>query len=160
MNNFLKLTLISIALFVASSLSYADSGIKSLSPELRTLLSKEMQALEEGMKSILPAYISGDFVEVANIANKMKNSYILKKSLTQAQKHELMTKLPKSFLRSDQKFHEYAGMLNHVAEKENLELIGFYYSKLSESCVSCHSEHASHRFPGLKAKSSKEDHHH
>ena len=160
MNKSLKLNVIAVVIFVISSLSYADSGVKSLSPELRTLLSKEMQALEEGMKSILPAYISGDFVEIANIAKKMKNSYILKQTITQDQKHELMIKLPKSFLRSDQKFHEYAGMLNHVAEKKNLELVGFYYSKLTESCVSCHSEHATHRFPGLMAKLPQKDHNH
>jgi hypothetical protein len=74
----------------------------------------------------------------------MKNGYILKQSITDEQKHELITKLPKSFFESDQKFHEYAGMLEHVAEEKNLELVGFYYSKLTESCVNCHSEYGSH----------------
>ena len=156
----LKLIVIAVAMIARSPSSYAESEVESLSPALRTLLSKEMLALQDGMKSIFPAYISGDMKEVSKIANKMKNSYILKQNMTHEQKHELMTKLPKSFLQSDQKFHEYAGMLQHVAEEKHFELVGFYYSKLTESCVSCHSEHASHRFPAFKAKSHHEGDHH
>jgi len=143
-----------------SAFSYADSGVQDLSPELRSLLSKEMLSLQEGMKSILPAYISGDLDEVAKIASKIKNSYILKQQITDTQRHELKSKLPTSFLQSDQKFHEYAGMLEHVSKDKHIELVGFYYAKLSESCVSCHSQHAIHRFQGLNEKPSQNNDHH
>ena len=140
--------------------SPAGSGVQGLSPELRSLLSKEMLSLQEGMKSILPAYISGDLDEVARIASKIKSSYILKQQITDAQKRELKSKLPISFLQSDQKFHEYAGMLEHVAKENKMELVGFYYSKLSESCVSCHSQYATHRFQGFNKKPSQNSDHH
>ena len=160
MKQYLKSALITVAMLVGSHASFAESGVEALSPELRTLLSKEMQALQSGMQSILPAYISGDLTEIIHIANKMKNSYILKQSITPDQKHELMNKLPKSFLHSDQKFHEYAGMLAHVAEEKHWELVGFYYAKLTEACVGCLSEHASNRFPNFESKSDPHGHHH
>ncbi len=160
MKHHLKSAFIAIAMLVDSSASFAESGVEALSPELRTLLQKEMQALQGGMQSIFPAYISGDLTAIASIANNIKNSYILKQQLTDEHKHELMSKLPESFLHSDQKFHEYAGMLAHVAEEKHWELVGFYYAKLTEACVACHTEHASHRFPGFESESGGHGHHH
>ena len=132
--------------------SYAEKGVEALSPELRILLSKEMLSLQEGMKAIFPAYISGDWHEISHIALKMKNSYILKQSLTNAQRHELHSTLPDAFLKQDQQFHYLAGMLSHAADMEKLELVGFYYSELTNSCVSCHSQFALQRFPALNSK--------
>ncbi len=157
-----RLSVASIALsFIAFvPVVQADSSVESLSPELRALLKKEMIALQTGMQSILPAYISGDLDEVAHIAKKAKNSFILKQKITEDQKQELKTKLPESFIKMDAKFHKYAGMLEHVAEKKNTELVGFYYSKLTESCVSCHTEYAKHRFPKLDINTNQSKHHH
>lgn len=152
-----------VAVFIAlmfAPLSFAESGVQALSPELRALLNKEMQALQSGMQKIIPAYVTGDLAEVAHIAGKMKNSYILKQQITKAQQQELKTKLSHGFLRSDQEFHEYAGKLQHVAEEKHGELVVFYYSKLMESCVSCHSRFASYRFKGFKGKRHKKGHHH
>ena len=59
------------------------SGVEALSPELRGLLSEEMKALQAGMISIIPAYISGNWSEIETTAQKIKSSYILKKSLTE-----------------------------------------------------------------------------
>ena len=106
------------------------------------------------------AYISGDFATVAEIASQIKNSYILKQSMTDDQKHELTTKLPESFLLMDQKFHEYAGILEHFAEEEHTELVGFYYLRLTESCVSCHSQYARNRFPGFEKRAADHGHSH
>ncbi len=143
-----------------SSVVKAESGVESLSPELRDLLTKEMVALQEGMQSILPAYVSGNLDEVAKISGKIKNSFILKQQITDKQRQELGTKLPKSFISMDKNFHEYAGMLEHVSEMKNTELVGFYYSKLTESCVACHTEHAQHRFPALDMKTVNDEHLH
>jgi cytochrome c556 len=143
-----------IFLVSSSSLVIAEapekSAIQKLSPELRVLLQKEMQALQKAMNQVFNAYISGKTSEVSNIAEQMKNSYILMQNLTDEQKHELH-QLPDSFLEADQKFHEYAEMLEHVAFNKNKDMIGFYYYKLAESCMSCHSKHALHRFPDLKS---------
>jgi hypothetical protein len=141
------------------SMSTLASEVESLSPDLRSLLSKEMQSLRQGMLSINELYIAGETSKIAVIAKKMKNSYILKQSITDGQKNELMEKLPKHFIHLDKKFHHIAGMLSHVAEEGHMDLIGFYQYKLSESCSGCHSQFAQHRFPGFK-KQADSDHHH
>lgn len=135
-------------------------GVEALSPELRTLLKKEMQALQKGMMSIIPAYVAGEWSEIESIAKKMKNSYILKQSLSDEQIKELHTSLPESFIKLDQDFHYLAGMLGHVAQKKKSELVGFYFSKLSESCVNCHSQHALHKFPAFAKKTTTDKHAH
>ncbi len=136
------------------------SGVQSLSPELRGLLSKEMLALQDGMTSIIPLYIAGQWGEIADIAGKMKNSYILKQNLTKTQMHELHTSLSDAFLKSDQQFHYLSGMLSNAAEMKKPELVGFYFSKLSESCVSCHSQFATHKFPAFASQGMSKKHHH
>lgn len=119
-----------------------------------------MLALQDGMKAIIPAYISADWQEIATIAMQMKNSYIMKQKLTEEQRHELHSKLSPRFIEQDQEFHYLAGMLAHAAEKKKPELIGFYFSKLGESCVGCHARFATHKFPAFKKEASADAHHH
>ncbi len=144
---------VSILLIVLATTSYAaqnNSGAtENLSPELRQLLIKEMRAIEKAMIKIIPAIAAGNSMEIANIANNIEKSYILTASLTTKQKNELQEKLPLSFLQLDEKFHYYSGMLAHVALNKKTELVGFYFSKLLESCSNCHSEHAKHKFPNF-----------
>ncbi len=153
-------TLVAVTVFALSLNVKAQPGVEDLSPELRSLLSKEMLALQTGMQSIIPAYVSGDLEEVAHIAKKIKNSFILKQHITGDQKKELGAKLPKAFLKMDHQFHKYAGMLEHVAQEKHTELVGFYFSKLSAACVACHSEYATHKFPKFDMKSKGDKHHH
>jgi len=135
------------------------SGIVDLSPELRDLLSREMRQLQKGMTEILPLYVSGEWAEIVPIASKMKNSYVLKQSLSDEQMHELHTKLPGGFIQLDKQFHYLSGMLEHAAETGKPELIGFYFSKMSEACVSCHTQYATHRFPALAPATKGHEHH-
>ncbi|UZE94986.1 hypothetical protein [Alkalimarinus alittae] len=150
-----------IALLIAiSPNSYSASGVESLSPELRALLKQEMLAIQVGMKNIVPAFASGDLNAVSEIAGKINNSFILKQKITESQKHELHEKLPLGFIQKDQQFHKYAGMLEHVSHKKHIELVGFYYSRMLESCIGCHSEYAKHKFPNLSDEPKKVEHHH
>ena len=42
----------------------------------------------------------------------------------------------------------------HAAEEKNMEVANFYLSKMTETCIKCHSRFAKERFPGLvKAES-------
>ena len=159
-----------LSLFIPA-LSYAEnehlhkesthvSGVEALSPGLRDLLNKEMQALQSGMMSIIPAYISGNWSEIADTAGKIQRSYILKQNLTDNQAEELHSLLPDAFIEKDLRFHYLAGMLEHVAKNENAELINFYFSKMNESCVECHSRYASHKFPALSPKPKTGEHTH
>ncbi|MFT5701350.1 MAG: hypothetical protein ACI8ZB_004241 [Desulforhopalus sp.] len=135
-------------------------GVEALSHDLHDLLSKEMIAIQNGMLSILPAYSSGNWAEIAITAGKIERSYILKQSLTESQVKELHSVLPPSFLEKDQRFHYLAGMLEHVAKNRKSELINFYFSEMAESCVSCHSAFATKKFPALLSEEENEEHVH
>jgi len=140
------------------SVDESPAGIADLSPELRNLFSQEMRLLQEGMTEILPLYVSGEWAEIAVIAGKMEDSYVLKQNLDAGQMDELHAKLPGAFIELDQQFHYLAGMLEHASEVEKVELVGFYFSKLSEACVSCHTQYARQRFPALAPKSPAHEH--
>jgi len=136
------------------------SGITTLSPELRELLSREMIELQKGMQAIIPAYISGDWEEIASIAGKMESSYVLKQNFSKEQAKELHSRLPGSFIELDRQFHYLSGMLAHAANREKVELIGFYFSKMNEACVGCHTQYATHKFPALAPKPEPHGHNH
>jgi hypothetical protein len=136
------------------------TGVESLYPELSDLLSQEMVALQDGMMSIIPAYSSGNWDEIASTAEKMNKSYIMKQNLTEGQIKELHAVLPSAFIEKDQRFHYLAGMLEHVAKERKVELINFYFSEMNESCVSCHTKFATNRFPALLPREDKEKHNH
>lgn len=135
-------------------------GVEALSPGLRELLSKEMIAIQNGMISIIPAYSSGNWGEIAITAAKIERSYILKQKLTESQVKELHSALPPSFIEKDQRFHYMAGMLEHVAKNKKSELINFYFSEMIESCVGCHSAFATKKFPALSVKEESGEHAH
>ena len=155
-------TLIIAVTFAGATLACADDhaeiGVESLSPELRDLLSKEMVSIQNGMMSIVAAYASGNSEEIASIAEEIKSSYILKQEMTGQQKHELHQKLPRSFIHLDHQFHNYAGLLEEAARKNDDELIGFYFSKLVDSCSGCHRQHAKHKFPAFEEEDEKQTH--
>jgi hypothetical protein len=161
MSQLFKTLIIAVA-FAGSTLACADdhaeTGVESLSPELRELLSKEMVAIQNGMMSIVAAYASGNSEETASIAAEIKSSYILKQEMTRQQRHELHQKLPKSFIHLDHQFHNYAGLLEEAARNDNGELIGFYFSKLVDSCSDCHSQHARHKFPAFDKQDEENTH--
>jgi len=140
------------------SIDKSHSGIVDLSSELRKLFSQEMQQLQKGMTEILPLYVSGRWAEIGVIASKMEGSYVLKQSLSEEQMHELHSILPSAFIELDQQFHYLSGMLGHAAEMEKAELVGFYFSKMSEICVSCHTQYATQRFPALAPKTQAHGH--
>lgn len=151
-----------LSVLIVCYVPYAYSeGVEDLSKETRILLRSEMSAIATGMNNLFAAYYSGDFKEVSRIAKNIEDSFILKKEMTQGQRHEIHTVLPKGFLRRDKQFHYNAGMLAHVAEKGKDELVGFYFSELAKGCIGCHSEYAKDRFGHLvKPKKEVEEHHH
>jgi uncharacterized protein with von Willebrand factor type A (vWA) domain len=155
-------TLAVVIAFSGPLLVYADDhvekGVESLSPDVRALLGQEMLAIQNGMMSVISAYASGNYAEIASIAEQIKNSYVLEQDMTRQQMHELHQKLPDSFIQLDQQFHSYAGLLEEAARKNNDELIGFYFSKMVDSCADCHSQHAKHKFPAFGIQDEENTH--
>ena len=156
----MKMVLAVFLIILAQFSQAEESAVESLSPEIRELLSKEMLLVQEGMMEIIPAYSEGNTIEIASIAKQIKESFILKQKLTKEQRQELHSKLPAKFLELDERFHYNAGMLEHAADMKKHELIGFYFSQLSEACAGCHSQYAMHRFPHLMENPKHEEHKH
>jgi hypothetical protein len=131
-----------------------------LSHDLRVILNQEMNGIEGGMMKIIPAISSGNWETIANIAKKIKDSFILKQKLTQKQLEELHRSLPAEFIEMDQSFHATAEKLAHAAYQHDGELVNFYFYNLHSQCLKCHSKYASERFPNLKkGQQGKSDQH-
>jgi hypothetical protein len=130
-----------------------------LSHDLKVILNQEMNEIEQGMMKIIPAISAGDWENITKIANKIKNSFILKQKLTEKQIEELHHSLPAEFIEMDHSFHSTAEKLAHAAIQHDGELVNFYFYKLHSQCIKCHSKYASERFPNLKKiQQSKSDH--
>lgn len=132
---------------------------KQLDDEIHQLLRQEMQAIQTGMMSLVPAIASGDWEKVAVIGKNIEESYILKQNLSLEQRHALHKSLPVGFIKLDQAFHHSAGMLAHAAEMGHADIVNFYFYKLNTACVECHTEFAHDRFPDLVPEQSESHHH-
>lgn len=134
--------------------------VLDLGPDLQLLLKEEMNAVQKGMQDLLPLIAAGEWPAVSTIAARMQQTYIMHQKLSPEQMSQLHQALPAEFIAQDQGFHQMAGMLAHVAEARQLELVTFYYYKLTESCVSCHARFATHHFPALAPPAKDQDHRH
>lgn len=141
------------------SIPYQAESSLHLSSALKQLLVQEMQAVQQGMMDLVPAIASGDWHGISVIGKQIQDSYIIKQNLTETQARELQQAVSPAFLRLDQSFHSYAGMLAHAAEMKNAEVVNFYFYKLNDACVQCHSQFASKRFPGLFKPQESSEHH-
>lgn len=163
MKKILKTVAIAFMITLLSTSVYANEpkkGVQELSSSLRVLLSQEMVSVESAMKTIYSNLIAGEYEKVSETATKIHDSFILKQKLTKSQGKELKTKLPSEFVAMDRAFHKQASMLADAADNKNSELVNFYVYKMTESCTSCHSAYAKHRFSSFGTKVAKaEDHH-
>jgi len=131
--------------------SVKENSSLNLSAEIKDLLKQEMQAVEKGMKQLVSSMATGDWQETNKIAKQIQASYIMKKSLTAEQMKQLHHALPEQFIKLDHAFHRYAGMLAHAAEMKNADVAGFYFYKMNDSCVQCHSVYAQEKFSGFSS---------
>jgi len=162
MKNIFRLLLIFIISISLSNLVLAEQhephsehgsekarSVTALSPVIRELLTQEMTGIQKTMTEILPLLVSGDWRQVSQLAAKIAGGHIMKQKLTAEQGKELMATLPQGFKALDNTFHNSASMMSHVAEQGHIELVAFYYYRLTELCISCHGQYAQHRFPKL-----------
>lgn len=117
---------------------------------IHLLLKQEMQAIQQGMMSLIPAIASGNWKKVATIGQHLEGSYLLKQKLSPKQRHALHLSLPAEFIKQDHAFHSTAGLLAKAAQMSHAENVSFYLAKLTSACVRCHTEFASEKFPLLK----------
>ena len=123
----------------------------NLPMDIKQLLKKEMLAVEKGMQKLISTIAAGDWQQTAVIGKQIQASYLMKQELTDEQMKHLHHILPKQFVKLDHSFHHYAGMLAHAAEVKNADVVSFYFYKMNDSCIQCHSSYAQSKFPGLSA---------
>ena len=119
--------------------------------DIKQLLKKEMLAVEKGMQKLISTIAAGDWQQTAVIGKQIQASYLMKQELTDEQMKHLHHILPKQFVKLDHSFHHYAGMLAHAAEVKNADVVSFYFYKMNDSCIQCHSSYAQTKFPGFSA---------
>ncbi len=131
-----------------------------LPDDIRVLLNQEMQAIRKGMEALVFDVASGNWEAIRKTGDDIRSSYIMAQRLNEHQRHQLHEALPDGFKQLDNKFHHYAGMLSHVAEERDIELVHFYVYKMNEACTSCHARFAQDRFKAFAAPNRHERHSH
>jgi hypothetical protein len=130
--------------------AYAGSPVgQKLTPRLKMLLTDEMQQVAKATRELTVTISAGDHAGVNRLASAIRDSFILKQSLTEQDKKDLMSAVPPEFIALDQHFHGLAGKLAVQAQMKNSELQNYYFSRMLETCTACHSQFATDRFPGL-----------
>lgn len=167
MTKYFSMLLLSGAATVFSGIGHTEAPpndvaptVLQLPPEIRKALVDEMAALQPAMSRLAEAIPQGDWALVAQTAAAMRDGFILKKALTSAELETLQNSLPERFLVMDTGFHHYADKLATAAQKQDGELVPFYFYKMIETCVACHSEYAGGRFTGYRKPAVSEHHHH
>ncbi|MFP3873099.1 MAG: hypothetical protein ACLFQT_11670 [Thiohalophilus sp.] len=159
-NLYLSLFLIvAVSIPMRGALAEDSEPLLAGQSELRQLLQQEMQALEKAMAALSRALPQGQWHDVGKTAGQIHDSFIFQQKLTAKDRKTLQQTLPEGFIRQDRAFHQQAKKLQHAAESQDAELSLFYYSKMLESCVTCHSQFATHRFPSLVEGGSDHDGH-
>ena len=141
-----------MAVMLLGVLVHADEvkkGVSALSPDVRGLLAEEMLHIEKGMQSIFSNMVRGNYEAIVQTATDIQNSFIFNRKLTDAQRQELKTNIPKGFVTLDRSFHETAGELAVAAEFAEKEKVQENFERMSQKCVQCHSTYATHRFPSF-----------
>ena len=120
-----------------------------LTARLKKLITNEMLQVADATGRLSVAISTGDHETVHALGVGVRDSFILKQSLTAQDKKDLVGAVPAEFITLDRHFHALAGKLAHAGEVKDSALQGFYYSKMMETCVACHARFAVDKFPGL-----------
>lgn len=137
----------------------ATTAVLTIPADIRPLLKQEMIAVEKGMQELVTSIATADWHKTVQIAKQIQASYIMKQNLTAEQMEQLHHSLPEQFIALDHSFHKNAGMLAHAAEVKNADVANFYFYKMNDGCVQCHSRYAQEVFTGF-SKREKAEHKH
>ncbi len=169
-NGLIQISLIFILLFAVSCIEnkedkhadliengkeITDSQEVKLPPKFKNLLKEEMLQIQDAMQRLVPLLTTGN-TEAADLAVQIHNSFILKKSLSKEELQELISLLPKDFVKLDRAFHTKAKDLAATVRNNDFITDGIIYGEMVSGCINCHSHYASQMFPGL-TESEKND---
>jgi cytochrome c553 len=120
-----------------------------LTPKLQELLRKEMLSIEGASQQILSYLIAGDDARVAELAQQIHDSFILKQSMTPEDKQDLIAAVPEGFVSRDRAFHGMSKALAEAARDGDRARQNEEFGKMLGACTACHSAYATDRFPKL-----------
>lgn len=147
-----KATLLAVTLaVVAFSLSTlaAEPVTPKLTDKSSRVLQQEMRSIQSAMAAIHVAMVTGQHDEVASQAQQIHDRFILKQSLTEQDRKDLMSAVPEGFVKLDKEFHQLAASLADAAEQKHTQKQYELYNEMTDSCIACHSRYVSDRFSGL-----------
>lgn len=135
---------------VADAADPADSNVASKLPaHIRQLLIQEMNAVLDASKKILDALVRGQDAVVAENAQAIHDSFILRQQMSPEDKQALLDAVPEAFVERDRAFHEVSERLAEAAREKDAARQLQLFNDMVGACVECHSRHAAGRFPAL-----------
>lgn len=144
-------TVLLLAFAVSTSSLAAEPVTPKLTDKLSQLLQQEMRAVQGGMTSIHSAMVMGQHETVAENAQQIHDSFILQQELTEEDRKDLMSAVPKGFIKLDKEFHKLAASLAEAGRNEDTKEQHRLFSKMTGNCIQCHSKYVSDRFPDVKS---------
>lgn len=120
-----------------------------LPEKLRELLLREMNAIEGAALSIQSALVRGEDARVAELAQKIHDSFILRQEMTEADRKALRAAVPMAFVERDQAFHALTGELAQAAREGDAKRQRALFGEVVSACAACHALYATSRFPGF-----------
>jgi hypothetical protein len=120
-----------------------------LTPKLQDLVRKEMLSINGASQQILAALVAGDDARVAELAQQIHDSFILRQSMTPEDKADLMAAVPEGFVQQDRAFHEISAELARAARDGSRMGQHEHFNRMIEACSACHAQYATDRFPGF-----------
>jgi len=120
-----------------------------LPAKVRGLLLQEMNAVLEATHDILDALVRGQDDVVAEKAQAIHDSFILKQEMTAADRRALKKAVPAAFVKRDKAFHELTAELAGAARDGDRARQRRLFGEMTEACTACHARYAPNRFPGL-----------
>ena len=121
----------------------------NLPAEFQELLNQEMLEIQSAMQQLIPLMAEGNSEKTAQLAEQIKKSFILKKSLSPEKLKQLVELLPAHFVQLDRTFHGNAGKLAESARQSDFNESGKIYGTMISACIECHTQFAPERFPNL-----------
>ena len=147
---YLTLTFILLTAGSATAAEKVSTGVavgSELPPEIKALLVKEMQAVLAATQTIVEAMVQGQHEIIAEKAQAIHDSFILKQEMSAEDRQVLLDTVPPAFVKKDRAFHELSARLAEAARQKDVVLQQAIFSQMINACVVCHSSHAADRFP-------------
>ncbi|WP_160166797.1 cytochrome c [Caenispirillum salinarum] len=146
---------LALALMLAGAPALAQNAVPAepvgpkLPADVRALLLKEMNAIEAATQDIMNALVRGRSDVVAEKAQAIHDSFILKQEMTEADRKALAEAAPKAFVDRDRAFHALTGDLAEAARTGDAERQRALFGEVVEACAACHERYATNRFPAF-----------